>query len=84
VIDFFDIFAFVVLAVLLATVVVIIVVLGSLPGWVARKRNHPQAAAVNIAGWLGLATFGILWPLALIWAFMKPASELNTEKKVQS
>ena len=72
-IDVFDIFAFVVFAVLLAVLVVVVVALGSLPGWVARKRNHPQAAAINVAGWLGLAGFGILWPLALIWAFLKPA-----------
>lgn len=71
-IDVFDIFAFVVLATLLATVVVVVVVLGSLPGAIARKRGHPQADAVNVASWLGMATLGILWPLALIWAFLKP------------
>ncbi len=72
--DGLDIFAFVVFAVLGATVVVVIVVLGSLPGQIARKRSHPQAAAINVAGWLGLAGFGILWPLALIWAFLNPSS----------
>ncbi len=71
-IDVFDIFAFAVLGVLLLTAVVVVVLLGSLPGWVARKRGHPQAAAVNVAGWLGLATAGVLWPLALIWAFWTP------------
>ena len=72
-IDVFDVFAFVVFAVLGAVFVVIVVALGSLPGWVARRRGHPQAAAINVAGWLGLAGFGILWPLALIWAFLNPA-----------
>jgi hypothetical protein len=71
-IDVFDIFAFVVFAVLLAAALVIVVGLGSLPGWIARKRGHPQAAAVNVASWLGLATAGLLWPLALIWAFWVP------------
>jgi len=66
--DFFDIIAIVVLAVLPVVAVVIVVVLGSLPGQIAMKRGHPQASAVNVASWLGIATLGILWPLALIWA----------------
>src|SRR5262245_46518530 len=72
--DAFDIIAFAVFAVLIAAVVVIVVLLGSLPGTIARKRGHPQAAAVTAAGWLGVATGGILWPLALIWAFRIPPS----------
>ena len=76
--DIFDIFAFIVFAVLLAVAVIIIVGLGSLPGAIARKRGHPQAAAVNVASWLGLAMLGILWPLALIWAFMKPSASGST------
>ena len=69
-----------------AVFVVIVVALGSLPGWVARKRGHPQAAAINIAGWLGLAGFGILWPLALIWAFLTPvgAPERGTAGREQA
>jgi hypothetical protein len=73
-IDALDIFAFVVFGVLIAAAMVIIVGLGSLPGNIARKRGHPQAAAVTVASWLGLATGGILWPLALIWAFWKPSA----------
>jgi hypothetical protein len=72
--DVFDVFAFVVFAVLLVTAVIILVSLGSLPGQIAQKRGHPQAAAITVASWLGLATGGILWPLALIWAFLKPAA----------
>jgi hypothetical protein len=73
-IDIFDIFAFVVFAVLLVAVVVVVVFLGSLPGAIARKRGHPQAAAINVASWLGVATLGFLWPLALIWAFLHPVT----------
>jgi hypothetical protein len=73
-IDVFDIIAFVVFGVLLTAVVVIVVELGSLPGRLARKWGHPQAAAVNVAGWLGIATGGLLWPLAFIWAFLVPSS----------
>jgi hypothetical protein len=67
-IDVLDIFAFVVFGVLLAVAVIIVVSLGSLPGQIARKRDHPQATAITVAGWLGLATLGVLWPLALICA----------------
>jgi len=65
-----DAFAFVVFAVIIAAAVVIVVSLGRLPGQLARKWGHPQAAAVNAAGWIGIATGGLLWPLAFIWAFM--------------
>ncbi len=68
-----DAFAFVVFGVLIAAAVVIIVSLGKLPGQLARKWGHPQAAAINVASWLGLATGGLLWPLVLIWAFMTPS-----------
>jgi hypothetical protein len=70
-IDAFDVMAFGVFAALLVAAVIVVVGLGSLPGWIARKRGHPQAVAVNVAGWLGLATAGLLWPFALIWAFLK-------------
>src|SRR5262245_56778530 len=71
-IDVFDLMAFIVFAVLIAAGFVLVVGLGMLPGWVARKRGHPQAAAIAVASWLGLATGGVLWLLALIWAFMQP------------
>ena len=83
-IDVFDIIAFVVIAALLVAVVVIVVVLGSLPGQIAKKRGHPQAAAINVASWLGIATMGILWPLALIWAFLKPGIAALTPGEPQA
>jgi Protein of unknown function (DUF3302) len=68
-----DAFAFVVFAVLIVVAVIIFVSLGQLPGRLARKWNHPQASAVNVAGWIGMATGGLLRPLALIWAFITPS-----------
>lgn len=82
-IDVFDVFAFVVFAVLLIAAVIVIVTLGSLPGKIAKKRCHPQADAVNVASWLGIATLGILWPLALIWAFWTPAAARAPEANPQ-
>jgi hypothetical protein len=72
-IDAFDIIAFAVFGILLVAGVALVVFLGSLPGRIARQRGHPQAAAINVAAWLGLVT-GILWLLALIWAFLKPSA----------
>jgi cytochrome b561 len=43
--------------------------LGGLPGAIARARNHPQADAINICGWMGILTL-VLWPLALVWAYL--------------
>jgi NADH:ubiquinone oxidoreductase subunit 6 (subunit J) len=73
-IDAFDIVAFIVLGVLLGAVVVVIVLLGGLPGKIAAVRNHPQARAINAAGWISLITLGALWPVAFVWAFMPPRS----------
>ncbi|MCR9293474.1 MAG: DUF3302 domain-containing protein [bacterium] len=42
----------------------------ALPGWAARRRGHPQAAAINVCGWFGLPT-GILWVVAIVWAYLK-------------
>jgi len=55
-IDVFDIVAFVLFGGILAVTVQVVVTLGSLPGRIAQKREHPQAAAIAIASWLGLAT----------------------------
>ncbi|WP_425398314.1 DUF3302 domain-containing protein [Aeoliella sp.] len=38
-----------------------------LPGRIAKQRNHPDADAVNMMGWLGF--LGVVpWIQALIWA----------------
>ncbi len=70
-----DYFTWVVLIIIIGTLIVGFVVLASLPGKMAEKNNHPQAAAINMAGWLGLIfTAGIAWIVAMIWAQIKPIS----------
>ena len=64
-----DIFALVVIFFLINAFAAVIVILGSLPGKIARKRAHPHADAVNVASWIGIAT-GVLWPFAFVWAFL--------------
>jgi Protein of unknown function (DUF3302) len=67
-----DAFAFIVFAVLIFVAVIIVVSLGKLPGQLATKWGHPQAAAINAMSWIGIATGGLLWPIAFIWAFTNP------------
>ena len=68
-----DAFAFAVFAILIFVGVIIVVNLGKLPGQLAQKWNHPQAGAINAMSWIGIATGGLLWPVAFIWAFTKPS-----------
>lgn len=66
-----DWFALLILLVLSATAVMGILALGYLPGRIARQRAHPQAEAVNVCGWMGLLSAGLLLPVAYIWAFWR-------------
>jgi hypothetical protein len=67
-----DAFAFIVFAVLILVGVIIVVSLGKLPGQLARKWGHPQAPAISALSWIGIATGGVLWPIAFVWAFVRP------------
>jgi len=69
-----DAFTFLVMFILAAAIIFLVVRLGELPGKIARNRNHPQADAIHVCGWLGLVTLGILWPIALIWSLIKPVT----------
>jgi hypothetical protein len=50
----------------------LIVGLGTWPGKVAKRRGHPQLDAINVMSWLGIITMGLLWPIALVWAYTRP------------
>ena len=63
--------ALIILILLILAGVVFVVMLGGLPGMIATKRGHPQADAIRVCGWMGLLTLGILWPVALVWAYMR-------------
>ena len=69
-----DIFAWVVLLVIIASVVVVFVVLGMLPGKVARQRQHPQVQAINVASWLALIFGFAAWPFVMVWAYLRPVA----------
>lgn len=79
-----DLFALIVLVILVLCCVGVWIVLGMLPGKIAGKRNHPQTEAINVCGWFGVLTMGILLPLAFIWAYTNPKATLTGNFKQQA
>jgi hypothetical protein len=45
-----------------------------LPEKIAKKRHHPQKDAIHTLCLLSLLFGGLLWPLAWLWAYMKPVN----------
>jgi hypothetical protein len=43
-----------------------------LPEKLAEKRHHPQQSAIKTLCLLSLVFGGMLWPLAWLWAFVRP------------
>ena len=66
-----NIFALLILVVLLVTALAVIFLLARLPGQIARNRGHAQAEAVAAAGWCSILLPIPLWPLAMVWAYYK-------------
>ena len=79
-----DVFALIVIGVLIAAVIWIVVVLGPLPGKVAKGRGHPQADAIGVLGWIGIITLGPAWLAALVWAYAKPAGGAGLSERVST
>jgi len=69
-------------------------ILHILPEKAAKKRNHPQKDAIHMLCLLSLVFGGLLWPIAMLWAYVKPmgmrvalveAEHLHTDaQKVQT
>jgi Protein of unknown function (DUF3302) len=70
--DTADAIVFIILGLLVIAAVFAVVALGKLPGQLARKWGHPQAAAIDVTSWVGIATGGPLWLVAFILAFTNP------------
>ncbi len=77
--DFLDIFALIVMAILLAVVIWLVVLLGSMPGNIAKQRGHPQTEAIQVLGWIGIITLGISWFIAIVWAYTNPVGRSSTD-----
>lgn len=71
-----------------SVMLLLIALLGGMPGRIARKRGHPSAEAISILGWVGVFTLGILWLVAFVWAHAgtqtvrieKPASSIPPDR----
>ncbi len=70
-----DIFALIVIGVLIGFVIWLVVKLGPLPGNIAASRGHPQADAIQVLGWIGVITLGLAWPIALVWAYTRSGEQ---------
>jgi hypothetical protein len=45
-----------------------------LPEKIAHKRHHPQREAIHVLCLLSLVFGGLLWPIAWLWAYVKPVT----------
>jgi hypothetical protein len=80
-----DAFALIVLLTLVATAIWLFVIIGRIPGRIARAANHPQAEAINLLGWFGLLAGGVGWVIALIWAKTVPGADARAlEARVEA
>jgi len=63
---------FIILFVLITVLILVFIELAGMPGREARKRNHPDAEAINILGWLGLPLGVFGWLAAMVWVRFRP------------
>lgn len=83
-ISMLDVFALIVLTVVLLSSIAACVLLGLMPGKIARERNHPQADAIAVCGIWGVLTMGLLLPIAYIWAYTNSADGGSKVKSTES
>lgn len=77
-IDNYEMIKHISLLLILFSVIIIalaVIFVHTMPGKIARSRNHPQAEAIEITSLLGLLVFP-LWMAALIWAYIKPTQPI--------
>ena len=63
---------FIILTILITIGILVFIELAGMPGRIARERDHPEAAAINILGWLGFPLGLVPWLIAMVWANMRP------------
>ena len=73
--DIWDYVTFAAIFVIVIAALVVAVLILGLPGRIAIARHHPEAAAVNLMGWVGFMAI-VPWIQALIWAF-KPTTVVD-------
>src|SRR6185295_6693656 len=85
--DFWDYATFLSLSFLVAVGLGFVVFMLGLPGRIAIARNHPEAEAVYLMGWIGFLAV-VPWIQALGWAF-KPTTVIDvrylpTERRTET
>jgi len=84
---FWDYVTFLALFVLVAASLALAVIVLGLPGRIAIARNHPEAEAVYLMGWIGFLAV-VPWIQALGWAF-RPTTVIDvrylpTERRIET
>jgi hypothetical protein len=69
-----DVMTLAIIVIVVAVSIFFMIWLAGLPGRLANDRQHPQAAAINALGWLSFLTFFATWPIAIVWAYARPAN----------
>ncbi|MDF6013284.1 DUF3302 domain-containing protein [Vibrio harveyi] len=68
------------LAILFVVLLILIfglIALHDIPYEIAKKRNHPHADAIHVAGWVSLFFLHVIWPFLWIWATMYDGEKQN-------
>jgi hypothetical protein len=55
-----------------------------LPSKIAEKRQHPQKEAIHAMCMVSRFSGGLFWPIAFVWAHLKPAIVPLSKEQVQS
>jgi hypothetical protein len=74
-VGFWDYVTFAAMFVIGVAVLAAAVLILGLPGRIAIARNHPDADAINVMGWVGFLAV-VPWIQAFIWAF-KPTTVID-------
>jgi hypothetical protein len=76
---------FIALIIMVTAFVLVFIEIAGMPGRSARARNHPEADAISLLGWLGLPLGVLPWLVAMIWARMQqnPESVVNATPEIK-
>ncbi len=75
---------FAILVLLVLLLIWLYTVVAKIPGETARERNHPQAEAINVLGWIGLLLGIAPWLVALVWAYIRTNDTVVTSSVTPS
>lgn len=62
-------FALGLLVVLAIAFVYLLIYIHDIPYEIAKKRNHPHAETLEVAGWVSLFLMHAIWPFLWVWAY---------------